>query len=204
MKRFLVIIIACSVLIAGCGSSEKAVQTAIAKTALAQPTATNTPIPTTTPTMMPSPTLTATLVPTRVPAFNSTFEEMRANAESWTNAEFKYAYDANGLKAYEGIDAFSGLYVYLLESEGTAYGFMLSILTDPMFDSKKSVKIVFQFMETYVSAGSTTWITENWPEDVGGSNKKQFSTDTGEIIVVIKRQKVNNITILAIDRDYAE
>lgn len=204
MKKYLVIMIACSILLSGCGSSERAVQTAIARTALARPTETNTPIPTTTSTLTPSPTPTITPVPTRAPALNSTFEDMLAKAESWTNAKFTYAYEARGLRAYEGVDVFSGLYIYLLESEGNAAGFILSVMDDPSFDSQKSAQIILQFMESYVSTDSITWISDNWPQEIGDSNKELFTTGTGVVVVVITKEKENNIMITAIDINYLE
>lgn len=59
MKNILFVILL-ALLLVGCGTSESAVQTAIAETAAANPTNTYTPIPSDTPSVTPSPTFTLT------------------------------------------------------------------------------------------------------------------------------------------------
>lgn len=100
MKKILFVVFL-ALLLVGCGTSENAVQTAIAETAAAMPTKTMTPVPTETPTLTPLPTETATatetVTPTEIPVYTvilQVFSTLQVSLERdiWT---IKYGHNSN-------------------------------------------------------------------------------------------------------------
>lgn len=123
----------------------------------------------------------------------------------WTGVNFEFVYESLGSNVYEGRYVDIGTNIYMMENEGNAVGFMLSIVVSSVFDPNSQVLFMYKVVDYYAGHEAANWLTENFPENPGDKNQVMVNTKNGKLMLSFQQKDEGNVLlIILVDPKYTQ